>query len=184
MKNLVTIILVVIIAVLLGAHYLLGTDYLKHRQDQETLQAQITRTTRALAQTPGPAGDLESRLATAKSGLAAAKGALPLEVNSTRVIDAILRLAENSQVKAIPLTTKPWAKDTVVTGYYAFRLSMSASGEFPQVSSFIGQLESGEFASVVVESLAVSRVFTTSEGAAPVVAGLTLAIYARSTPAE
>ena len=119
-----------------------------------------------------------------KAGLAAAQGALPLEVNSTRVIDAILRLAENSRVKAIPLTTKPWAKDTVVTGYYAFRLSMSASGEFPQVSSFIGQLESGEFASVVVESLAVSRVFTTSEGAAPVVAGLTLAIYARSTPAE
>jgi hypothetical protein len=160
-------------------------DYIKQRQGHEALITQITETARTLARTPPPPQDLEARLAAAKSSLAAAQSALPRDINSTRVINTILKLADTCHVSAIPLVTKPWSKENIGTGYYAFRLNIVVKGTFTQVASFVSQLENGELQTLVIESFrVVGDVATTNEETAQVQAILDLAIYSQLTTSE
>ena len=174
-----------IIIALLVVYYFLGTDYLKQRQQYEALTAQINEAARTLAQTPQPAPDLEQKLAAAEANLAAAQSAFPGGLNSTQIIDTILKLADNYQVKAIPLTTQPWAPDNTGAGYQVFRLNMEVRGNFSQLSSFINRLENGELTTLVVENLSITRVGEPTGGATiPVIANLDLAIYTQTPISE
>lgn len=184
-SKLIITILIVAIVTLLAGHYFLGMDYLRQRQGNEALTAQITEATQTLAETPKPPQDLERRLAAAEANLAAAQSAFPRDLNSTRVINAILKLADDCQVRAIPLVTQPWSIVNIGEGYHVFRLNVTARGGFPQLVSFVSQLENGELETLVVESLSVTRVAgPTEEGIIPVTASLDLAIYTQRTTSE
>ena len=50
------LLIILLIAVLLVVYYLLGTDYLKQRQEHETLASEISEITQTLAQMPEPEG--------------------------------------------------------------------------------------------------------------------------------
>ena len=176
MKNKLTLILIAAIVVLLVANYLLGTGYLSQSRGNDTLTDNITQVSRALAQISPPAQGLEAKLAQAEAGLAAAQSDFPKDLNSTRIINTILKLADACQVKAIPLVTQPWGKEK---DYEVFRLTLSASGSFPQVSSFVSRLENGELTSLIVKNLAVKAGAVSDEGARLVTATLDLTIYAQ-----
>jgi len=169
--------------VLLAVNCFLGMDYLRQRQKNEALTSQFAEVTQTIADAPGPPQDLEQKLAEAEASLADAQSTLPRDINGTRVINAILKLAEACEVKAIPLSTRPWSADNIGKGYYVFRLNMSISGSFPQLNSFVSKLKNGEFESLVVESLSVTRVPTSSGDTVSVTASLGLAIYTRFTSA-
>ena len=184
-SQLIIPLLVIAIVALLAGYYFLGRDYLRQSQGNEALTARIAEATRTLAQTPPPPPDLEPRLVAAQASLAAAQSALPRDINSTRVINTILQLADECGVTAIPLVTRPWTKDNTSQAYYVFRLNVTVKGTFPQVTSFISQLENGELETLVVENLKVTRDPTSTDPpTAPVQASLDLAVYTLFTTPE
>jgi hypothetical protein len=181
-KSIITSLIIAMV-VLLAVNCFLGMDYLRQRQRNEALTSQVAEVTQTLADTPEPPQDLEQKLAEAEASLADAQDALPRDINGTQVINAILKLAEACEVKAIPLSTRPWSADNIGKGYYVFRINMAISGGFPQLNSFVSKLKNGEFESIVVESLSVSRVPASSGDTVSVTGSLGLAIYTRFTSA-
>ena len=183
-KLILTFLIIAIIA-LLAVYYFLEMDYLRQRQGHEALAAQINEVTRTLAKTPQPPQDLEQRLAAAQASLAAAQRDLPRDLNSTQDINAILKLAEDCQVRIIPLVTSPWSLENIGEGYHVFRLNMAVKGSFSELTKFVSQLEKGEFGTLVVEHLSVTRSTKPPEGETiPVTASLDLAIYTQFTTSE
>lgn len=183
-KVIITILIVAIVA-LLAVYYFLGMDYLRQSQGNKALTAQINEATQALAGTPKPPQDLEQRLAAAEASLADVQSAFPLDLNSTQAINAILRLADDCQVRAIPLVTKPWSAEGIGEGYHVFRLNVTVRGGFSQLVSFVSQLENGALKTLVVENLNVIRVGgPAKEGTIPVTASLDLAIYSQRATSE
>ena len=184
-SRLIITFLVVAIIALLAVYYFLGMDYLRQLQGHEALTAQITEATQTLAQTPKPPQNLEQRLASAEANLAAAQSAFPRDLNSTRVINAILKLADDCQVRVIPLVTQTWSMENIGEGYYVFRLNVTIRGGYSQLVSFVSQLENGELETLVVEGFSVAMVAgLTEEGMMPVTASLDLTIYTQRTTSE
>ena len=180
-KLILTFLIIAIIA-LLAVYYFLEMDYLRECRGHEALTAQVNEATRTLAKTPQPPQDLEQRLAAAQASLAASQIEFPRDLNSTQVINAILKLADDCQVRVIPLVTRPWSFEKIGGGYHVFRLNMAVTGSFSQLTSFVSQLEKAEFGTLVVEHLSVARNTGPTEGEAiPVTARLDLAIYTQFT---
>lgn len=185
------LLIILLVAALLVVYYLLGMGYLKQHQENEALASQINKATQTLAQMPKPPDDLESRLAEAQASLETVKNSFPRTMNSTRIINAILKLADNCEVKAIPLTTQPWKKvDISDHSYFVFRLNVAVTGTFAQLVSFLSELENGEPRTLIVEDLSVNRVARPSgeqgapEGTIFINANLDLAIYTHYTTTE
>lgn len=181
------LLIILLVAVLLVVYYLLGTGYLKQRQEHKILIPRIAEAAQTLALIPLPPPDLEQRLAAAQADLTAGQSALPGEVNSTRTIDAILKLADECDVKAVPLVTEPWTAVKIGShDYDVFRLSVSVTGSFANLVSFTGKLENEGFETLILEALSVSRTLeqpgeeTVPEGEIPVTASLELAVYTLS----
>lgn len=190
MKTRRLLIIVLVVALLVG-YYILGTDYLKQGREHEALVSQISEATQVLTQIPPPPADLEQRLAAARTALESANNTLPNQLNSTRIINAILRLADEVGVRAIPLTTQPWTTETVSgEDYSVFRLHIVVTGPFTQLSSFISRLENGELETLVMEYLTVDSFTGPFRGEGvyadtlPVDAGLEIAVYARPQPTD
>jgi len=177
------LLVALLIIILLVAYYLFGTGYLKQQGEQETLTSQLADATQTLAQMPEPPDDLEQRLEAAQARLSAAEHSFPASLNSTRVINTILKQAGSCGVKAIPLITQPWSMEKVGEhNYYVLRLNVAASGSLAQLLAFTDKLEKGEFGTLIVEELSVTRLTEETEGsvtgeAMPLSASLDLAIY-------
>lgn len=188
MKGKLLIKLLVITAVALtGYVYLnLGMGYIGQRNEHEALISEIAGVRRALVHIPEAPQDLEQQLAAAQASLAAAQGAFPGKIHSTEVINAILELAENTDVNALPLVTQPWAVETVGGhSYGVLRLTVAIEGGFSQLLNFIRKLENGELKTLIVANLSVTRVAGQSEKEiTPVTASLSLAVYTRSPASD
>ena len=173
-----------LIIILLVVYYLFGMDYMKQRKQHEALTSQIADVPRTLAQIPKPPENLEQQLAAARASLAAEQSAFPSKMNSTQIINTILKLADDCEVKAIPLITDPWSTENV--GEHdcrVFRLNVAVQGSFSHLVSFISKLENGELKTLIVEDLSVTRTTKQSEGESihegtiPISASMDLAIY-------
>ena len=184
------LIVAFIIIVLLVAYGLLGIDYKKQRQEQEALVIASSNITQQLRQIPALPQNLEQRLALAEANLATAQSAFPSKPNSTQIINRILKLADECQVKAIPLATRQWSSEKTDKGYLAFGLQMTVQGRFDQFVNFINKLENGEFDTLIIENLSVTRVINKVEGEAllditpPIMANLDVAIHARALTSD
>jgi len=186
-------ILIIILAVV---YYLFGIDYTNQRQEQAVLTSQITEVTQALSEIPEPTQNLEQRLEAAQANLAVEQSVFPSQVNTTRVIDTILRLADECEVKAIPLVTDPWSVENIGEhSYYVFRLNVAVEGSFSQFIIFVSKLENGEFDTLIVENISVTRLSQQSEEESvedesvaeeiiPVMASLDIAIYTQSLTSD
>jgi hypothetical protein len=149
----------VLIVALLAVYYLVGTDYLKERRDKESLTSQVSQATQALALIPSPPADLETRLDGARTGLEDAQNVFPAQLNSTGIIDYILRLADDAGVKAIPLLTQPWEVQSVEeNNLRILRLQISVTGTYNGMSSFLSRLENGEVETLVMEYVTVDSI--------------------------
>jgi Tfp pilus assembly protein PilO len=175
------LLIILLVAVLLVVYYLLGTGYLKQRREYAALSSRVADTTLALAQMAKPPDDLETKLAAAQADLDAARGLLPAKPSSTKLVNTILRLAEACKVKAIPLSTSPWAKGSIGDySYEIFRINIAVTGGFTDLVNFVDRLENGEISSLTVENINVTRdTMSGAEGTPgkPVSATITLAIY-------
>ena len=185
------LLIIILVVTLLAVYYILGTDYLQQRREHEALASQVTGATRTLAQIPPRPADLEQRLAAARTGLETVKNTLPDKLNSTRIVDAILRLADDIGVRAIPLATQPWTTESVNgEDYSVFRLHVAVTGPFTRLSSFLSQLENGELETLVMEYLTVDSVTGPFRGEGvyastlQVNAGLEIAVYSRPPATE
>jgi hypothetical protein len=160
---------------LLAAYYVLGTGYLKQRQEQGLLASEIGAARQAQALVPLPPADLDQRLKESVAGEEAARKAFPERLNTTRLLDAILLQAETDGVKAIPLVTQPWTTETLNgRDYSVFRLDLTVAGDFARVESFLAGLETGDPGTLVVEYLRV-----VGPAGEPVQAGVRVVVYAR-----
>ncbi len=174
-----------LIVALAAVYYFLGIDYMKQRRLQAGIASDIADTAQLARQVPQPPQDLPARLAAAQARLAGAQSTLPGKPNSTQVINKILMLAEECQVKAIPLTTEYWSADKTGKGYLVLRLHLTIQGGFLEFASFVGKLENG-FDTLRIENLNVTRIVKKAdEKAVPdvtpsVTSSLDVAIYAKS----
>ena len=182
------LLIIPLIIILVAVYYFLGMDYSKQRKEQEALTSQIIEVTQTLRQIPQPPCDLEQRLAAAQASLAAEQSTFPDNINSTEVIDTILELADNSKVNIISLVTQPWSAEVVGEhDYYVFRLNIAVMGEFPQLLTYLNKLEKGDYTTLIIEALNVTRVTgqpeeeAIPEKALLISANLKLAIYSYST---
>ncbi len=184
------LIVAFIVIVLLIAYGLLGIDYTKQRKEHETLAVSVADMTQKLQQIPTSARYLEQILAAAEANLAATQSALPTKPNSTQIINRILKLADECQVKAIPLATQPWSPEKAGKGYLVFGLQLTVHGGFDQFVNFINKLENGEFDTLIIADLSITRVINEAEAEAllettpPIMANLDVAIYARSVTSD
>jgi Tfp pilus assembly protein PilO len=177
-------IIIILVLVLLVVYFLMGTDYQKQRRQHQSLISQINEATQTLAQVLPLPTDLEPRLAAAQEDLEAIKSSFPSYTNSTSIINTILKLAEEIGVKAIPLVTQPWTTESVKRqGYSVFRLNLSVTGTFTQLTNFLSRLEKGKPETLIIEYLSIDRasepsgVGSDSGDRTPVNAGLRIAIY-------
>jgi hypothetical protein len=178
---------IILILVLVAVYYVMGTGYLKQRQEYRAMASRLDEVAQILAQIPAFPTDLEEQLNEAQRSYEAVRDSFPDQMNTTGVINGILGLADDTGVKAIPLITQPWMpininnQDTSV-----FRLSVTASGEFTRLVDFIDRLETGEPPTLVIESMLVDRAtdITDEEESLLFVAKLEIAVYARSPAIE
>jgi len=168
-----------LIITLLVAYYLLGTGYLKQRQERTALASRVADAYQILARIPIPSQDIEPRLAEAKVRLAEVAHSFPTTINSTEVINHILELAKRYSITAIPLATEEWSTESVGEHQYnVFRLSVEARGSYPDLVTFISQLEKGLYRTLVIENAAIAWADEQPEDEAiSVTASLDLAIY-------
>lgn len=187
----VRLFITILIIFLLAVYYLLGMDYMKQRQEHEALTSQIVDVTQTLGQIPKPPQDVEERLAVARASLAAEQRAFPSYINTTQVIDTILELADDCQVKAIPLVTEPWSVEKIGEhGYYALRLTVAVEGNFSQLLTFVSELENAGYETLIIENVSVTKVTeepeeeTVPEGTIPITASVNLTIYTQSLSSD
>jgi Tfp pilus assembly protein PilO len=186
-KLLITLLIIVLVVV----YCRLGIDYMKQDSEREALASQITDATQTLVQMPKPPDYLDQQLSAAQASLAAEQSTFPGEMNSTNIVNTILKLAEECEVKAIPLITQPWTTENSSDNSYAvFRLNVAVTGTFTQLVSFLSKLENGGPRTLIVEDLSVTTVTEPSggknapEGTVLVNTSLDLAIYAQTPTSE
>lgn len=137
----------------------LGTDYLKQRGQQKALTARLSDASRALSLLPQGEADLKARLAEAqRQQIAVREDLFPSDVDTTQVIAAVLRAADEEGVEVVPLATERWVERRVEeTLFNVFRVRLSVSGELEDVLALAGRLEQTQFRSLAVENLSVNR---------------------------
>jgi Tfp pilus assembly protein PilO len=175
------LLIILLAAVLLAVYYLLGMGYLRQSREKAALASQLAEATQSLVQMTPSSDDLEARLAAARADLDSAKNSLPARPSSTQMINAILKLAEECQVGAIPLITNPWATENLGDySYSVFRLNIAVTGTFTNLVSFVNKLENGELRTLIIENISVSRAEHAPGEATYITASLYLAIYTQS----
>lgn len=181
-----TALITILILVLLVVYYLIGADYLGQRNQKEVLAGQIADATGELSIIPRPPTDLDEQLANAQDNLWEIQESLAIDTNNTRLVNSILRLAEENGVTAIPLSTQDWTLAKILEqDYSVFRIEIAATGNYTQMVNFLYQLENGEPKTLILENVTIEKVSggylleDTIEG--PIEANIGIAIYAPST---
>ena len=153
-KYMITLLIIIVLVV----YYLLGTGYLKLRQQNQELESQIADAIENLAEIPPPPTDLEQQLTDAQAGFDEARNSFPGQLNTTMIVNSILKLGDDIGATVIPLETQPWSTDNISNyNYDIFRVNLAFTGTFTQLVSFVNQLENGEFETVIMEGLNVAK---------------------------
>ena len=180
-----TLLIIILAVALLAAYGVIGGDYLKQRNQRDDYNTQIAEASAELLQIPQPPTDLEARLAAAQDSLEEAKNAFTLDVTSTGIIRTILETANQTGVKAIPLTTQPWAQESVSNQIYSvFRIEIEVTGTYAQLVIFLHELENGEPRTLVIESLVmkakpgISLLSSSERDLLPLTVNIEIAVYA------
>jgi hypothetical protein len=180
------LLLVIVIFVILAAYYVLGTGYLKGKNQNAALAADIEDTTLLLLEIPSPPADLEERLEAVQNELDSTLNRLPAKPNTTQIIDYVLNLGESNGVKIIPVITQSWETESY-DGYDVdvFRFSLSVLGDSSQFLKFFSELENEEFETLIIQNLQIYRdddseyLKSISSGSVSVRADIQLAVYGR-----
>jgi hypothetical protein len=92
-------------------------------------------------------------------------------------------MAEESGIKAIPLSTEPWVVENMFDhDYDVFFLTIAAEGNFDNLQKFINQVENSEPEKLVINKLKVEKASAAS--GENVTAGIDIAVYTLSPAAQ
>lgn len=154
---------VLVVAAIAVAYAILGVAYLRQKGAQEALGFELGKLRLIAAGREQPTGDMERRLVVAQARLDTAQATFPDEWRSTEVMEWVLQLARESQVKALPINVRPLSKERF-EGHVCdvSRLEVKVEGGLPQLLAFMGQLEGGPFKTLVLEKASI----TTTPGGA------------------
>jgi hypothetical protein len=180
-------LLIILALALLVVYYFMVPDYLEQRREVKAMTYRTNEVAQMLAQIPPSPTDLAERLSEAQSDYTAAQDSFPDLLNTTSIIDTVLKLAAEAEVKAIPIITQPWTiEDIGGQDYAVFRLSVTASGGFAGLADFIEQLETGNPPTLVIESMLLERATDIIEEPAmpPYEVKLEIAVFARPPAAD
>ncbi len=186
MKSRKTLIILLVVA-LLAVYYILGSSYSNTRRSNASLNGEISASTQQLALIPLPPTDQAQRQAAASADLQAQLNRFPAELNTTQILNSILKLAQAAGVNAVPVITQQIsAVSANGTNYPAFRLSVDAQGGYAQVAGFIDDLETSQPSTLVIEDISLTATgtyITNADGtdATPVDVLLDIAVYCRPT---
>lgn len=155
MKSRQTLIILLIVA-LVTVYYISGSSYIKTRRSNASLHGEIAAAAQQLALVPLPPTDLAQRRAAASADLLAELNKFPAELNTTQILNSILKLAEAAGVTAVPVNTQQISPFSVNgTEYPVFRLSVEVKGSYTQVAGFINNLETSQPSTLVISDLSL-----------------------------
>jgi hypothetical protein len=184
MKSRQTLFILLIVA-LVVVYYIFGSSYFKERRSNASLNQDIAAATQQLALLPLPPKDIIQRQEAASAELKAELDKFPVEINTTKILNGILKLAQAAGVTAVPVITQEVSPVSVNgTDYPVFRLSLDVKGDYTQVAGFIHELETSQPSTMVIENLSMEPTGDSAANAdgadvTPVDVLLNIAIYAR-----
>jgi len=177
------LLVIILVVGLLAAYGILGTKYGERQRQKVALASQIAGVTGQLALILLPPADLEQRQTAAAAALDSVINAFPATSNSTWIVNTVLKLAEATGVKAVPMATQPWTVESVhQIDFPVFRLNVAVKGTFTQFTDFVSRLETGWPETLVIAELRVETV--PGPVANEVDASLDIAVYARPAVPE
>jgi hypothetical protein len=190
MKNR-NLLITLLVLILVAAYIIIGWDYLKQRNQKDELAGKIADTTQALALIPGPPAGLDAQLITAQNNLSEEKVSFTIDTNYIRIVNRILKLAEEAGVKAIPLSTQPWLREKYENQeLYVFRIGLAIAGNYTQVAIFLSGLENSEPQTLIIEYLAMNKlpgsslIEGTNQADLPVTGEIKIAVYSLDAAAN
>jgi Tfp pilus assembly protein PilO len=154
-KLLITI-LVVCLIVVFGYQMI---DYFKQQREQVAIFNQTRISNQTLALLTKPPQDLNQRLVESKLANQIAEKSVTIDkINSTDVIDSILRTADICGLKVTPLTTNQWLKKSLAgSTYRMLPIEVNVEGKLSDLTTFIARLEDrNSFPSLVIQDLSIS----------------------------
>lgn len=175
-----TVILVLCFAVVITGFFLVGNNYLDARQVKKDTYSDITTALQELAALPPHDETTIERREEAERRLADAYAMLPETLNTSAVIDILLKTADHENVDAIPLRSMPWQTliidDVSIAG---FELLIEVTGTYNDLQQFLIAV-GDKLPSLVYTSLSVDTI-TDDDGAATgqVFAQVAMTCYAR-----
>ena len=181
-----------LLAVLLLFVYLYwGTDYIYNmafdgsHPEHEQLSLQIDTAKKELQNMHGPSEELEQQLAELEEAKSVEQNKIPAEIDDGQLIRFVLQIAQDCNVKAIPLVTRPLTSINVENNIYSvLQLNVNISGEFDDCVAFINRLENSSFGSLIIEQITISAdndfaEGSPDEGSLPIEGQIRLLLYAQ-----
>jgi len=176
------IIIATITVLLLVAFARWGTDFVQARVTDSSkpkkaeLTTQIETVNKSIANIPDRDDQLVGKLARLEMELQEEGKAIPEPMDSTVVINSILKLAQSCNVTATPLQTNDWT--IIDNNYLVYTLQIKAEGSYEKIATFISRLEKELFENLIIVSLEISGGLKTN--IEPDSANLQIAIYTRN----
>jgi Tfp pilus assembly protein PilO len=152
------LLIVVLVGCLLVVCLYLGFDYFRETKTQNELTDQIKTTSRTLSLVQQPFENLSVLLSEVeKQYQTAVKAVSSSELNSTRIMRAVYEIADESGLKADPLSAGPWTKKAIEgSTYQVMPLSLKIVGPRSSFYSFLTQLENRDpFRCLALENVSI-----------------------------
>ncbi|MFQ5826890.1 MAG: hypothetical protein ACE5IA_05985 [Dehalococcoidia bacterium] len=167
------IMVFVIIAFFVAAYGYFGMSYLKQRDEQAALRAQMALLQKQLALKPPDIPRLKEKLAESEARLEASRLSFSSDgLTSHALLDTLLSWAGESQVQVVSTRSLPEGQEKVGGNvYHVLPMAMDVEGSYSQILAFLDKLEAGTLDNLIV------RQVNMTEGSDSFRAAVKLALY-------
>ena len=168
MKIKLTNVALIIGVVALIVNAVLGVMYFQQRGERESLISELAEVKQSFSEY-GMADDLEKQVADAESRLEEAQQAAidarliagqaysVENLSNGGILDGVLRLAHESQVNVINISTQPKGNEVREGHIYStLSIDLSVTGSLPHLAVFAYKLENGEIKAVTIDDISIS----------------------------
>lgn len=154
MKSKQSVVLLAAFAILMvGAIY--NVTSLVRSRGQEALASELTRADVLLQKRRESASTSEQQLAAATKRWAE-QTSLPGNSSSATVLDAVIRLAEDSQVRVIRTNAQPATKGKAGNSYTIMPFNLQVESDVPRLMAFASRLEQEVFPTLTLNNVTLS----------------------------
>jgi hypothetical protein len=152
-----TSVIVALLVIVIAANGVIWKNRLARSAEITSLETDLGQVNRNIARVPAPPDNLDVKMTAAAAALSAAQTALPPEFNRNDAVDYILKLAEECQVQAMPISSQGWAVEKTGQPYATLKLNTTVNGAFSRVNDFIYRLQHGKYPTLAVPEIDMTR---------------------------